>query len=70
MFYRRCRRHGILAWLLILLGLKTFTSARERMTAEEREQFRSKARAFRGKVREAVAVWDGTCTKADEEPNV
>jgi len=47
-------------WFFLLLGVKWFTSAR--MTEEDKSVYRDKARRFRSKFRDALAVWD------EEEP--
>ncbi|MHB1627104.1 MAG: hypothetical protein ACYCVB_01825 [Bacilli bacterium] len=56
MFFR-CRRRGFLIkMLMIMLGIKWFTSRDS--GSEDRAAYRARARAFRQKLREAAAVWD------------
>ncbi len=48
--------------LLLLCGIRLF--ARKQLSDTEKEAFRTKAKRFRSKLRDALAVWD------DEEPTV
>jgi hypothetical protein len=52
---------GLFGWLILLFGLKR-VSAR-RLSDEERAEYREKAKRFRGKLRDAMAVWDDEDSK-------
>lgn len=56
MFFRRRNRFSLLTLLLVFFGLKHLKA--ERLSDEEKEEFKAKRKLFRTKVREACAVWD------------
>lgn len=56
MFFRYRRRPSLFGLLMFLLGFKFVV--RERLSESEREEYKTKAKAFRRKMREAWAVWD------------
>lgn len=64
MFFCR-RRRSIWSVLLLLLGFRWIK--KERMTEDERNEYRAKARLFRTKLREAYAVWDTDESQTTEE---
>lgn len=53
---RYCPVPAPFRWLLLLFGVKYV--AKSRLSDEERDEYREKARRFRTKFREALAVWD------------
>lgn len=68
MFFRYRRRFSLFTFLMFLIGIKTLK--KERMSDEEREEYRMKRKLFRRKMREACAVWDedsDATTSADTE---
>lgn len=56
MFFRCRRRFSLLTLLMFIFGLKTVKA--ERLSDEEREEYRAKRKRFRRKIRDAFAVWD------------
>lgn len=63
-FSHRRRGHCPLGFLLALFGIRSALRHRD-MTDVEREEARTKARAFRAKLREAWAVWDDKDAASD-----
>ncbi|HEY3367734.1 MAG TPA: hypothetical protein VGK74_21970 [Symbiobacteriaceae bacterium] len=59
MFFRRHRGgHGLLGLILALLGFKfAMHKCADQGDKEQRDAFRSKAKEFRSKMKEAFAVW-------------
>lgn len=53
---RYCPVPAPFRWLLLLFGMKYISKSR--LSEEERDEYREKARRFRTKFREALAVWD------------
>ncbi len=66
MFFRCRRRNSLFQLLFLLLGLKAVS--RSRWTEEERKAYRAKAKKFRGKLREAYAIWDDENENDNQEP--
>ena len=52
---------------MFLLGFKFIV--RERLSDAEREEYKTKAKAFRRKMRDAFAVWDEEENKTSNEEN-
>jgi cadmium resistance protein CadD (predicted permease) len=66
-FARRRHHHSLLELILVLLGIKCLCRKDRGQGSEaSKEEFRSKARLFRSKVREAFTVWDRDEEKAPE----
>ncbi|MDB5084695.1 MAG: hypothetical protein JWN30_1581 [Bacilli bacterium] len=57
MFFRRRTGCSLGNLLLILLGFKVIVK-KQRMTEEERAEYKQKIKSFRQKLREAFKVWD------------
>jgi hypothetical protein len=67
MFFRCRRRFSLLTLLMFIFGLKTVRA--ERLSDEERDEYRTKRKRFRRKIRDAFAVWDDEDDDAeDSEP--
>jgi|GEM_PF-3699975 len=57
MFFRRCRRrYSFLTLLLLLFGLKRLKA--QRLSEEERIEYKEKSKLFRSKLRDAFSVWN------------
>lgn len=57
MFFRCRARRRFFRFLLMLLGIRILTQ-NNHMTDAEREAYKTKAKTFRKKMREAFEVWD------------
>jgi hypothetical protein len=62
MFFRCRARNHFLKLILMLFGVRLLTQ--NRLSESEREDYKSKAKVFRRKLRDAFAVWDD-----DEQDN-
>lgn len=66
MFFGCRRRLSLFTFLLMLFGFKKL--AKSELTEAQRAEYRTKARNFRKKMREAFAVWDED--EQDETPSI
>jgi hypothetical protein len=63
MFFRCRRPNFLLTWIFLLFGFKI--AAKDRLSEEERTEYRNKAKRFRKKFRDALAVWDDEDESSD-----
>lgn len=68
-FFRRRRGHKLLHLLLIALGFGWLVRRRCPEDEGDRSEMREKARQFRGKLREAFAVWQDKETPEPATPD-